>query len=500
MRDSVDSVELNNLLSSLNIGKDRYPNNTIKLEATTSESDEDYCVETATSNNIEDALDFSTTPINTKPTGRFLPSYEISKNQEIIDLVDDGTDIEDDDDDNVIVMPTTARKTINLIDSSSEEEDETDVQLVLSRSSRKEINLIDSSSDSEDEDTATQTKSALPPTSASLLLPSLTAILQRPGGSKDVLSSLSTNITKTKQEAKYDFDFSTSPDEPSLPPSLPPALAHINGGGATMSHAAFAKKRTQLARDIYTKYNSLVFNNVLPSDMDISWNKRLATTAGLTHYKREVLADPLTPSRYTARIELSCKVLDTPEKLERTMVHEMCHCAAWLVDHVAKPPHGAVFKTWADRAMRAAPHLDVSTCHAYEIFYAFQYQCSGCNQTYGRHSNSIDCSKKVCGVCRGRLEFLGKFERGGSPAKTRKPSAFNLFIKDNFATAMKEKGPGAVSSEVMKELTAKWKAQRTSGENIENSNSTAGDGNNNNNTSVTKHVDTTADLFINLAI
>lgn len=196
-------------------------------------------------------------------------------------------------------------------------------------------------------------------------------------------------------------------------------------------------------------------------------------------------------------------MLDTPEKLERTLVHEMCHCAAWLVDHVAKPPHGSVFKSWADRAMRAAPHLDVSTCHAYEIFYAFQYQCSGCNQTYGRHSNSIDVSKKVCGVCRGRLEYLGKFERGGSPAKTRKPSAFNLFIKDNFSTAMKESGPGAVASEVMKELTAKWKAQKTSGgdggENIDSNKSDVG-GKDNNNTITTKNSDSAANLLINLAI
>jgi predicted SprT family Zn-dependent metalloprotease len=270
-----------------------------------------------------------------------------------------------------------------------------------------------------------------------------------------------------------------------------------------LSHAAFAKKRTQLARDLYTKYNALVFSNMLPSDLDISWNKRLATTAGLTHYKREVLADPLMPSRYTARIELSSKVLDTPEKLERTMVHEMCHCAAWLVDHVAKPPHGAVFKSWADRAMRAASHLDVSTCHAYEIFYAFQYQCSGCNQTYGRHSNSIDVSTKVCGICRGRLVFLGKFERGGSPAKQRKPTAFNLFIKDNFSAAMKERGPGAVAGDVMKDLTAKWKAQKNTsggGENVDgNRDSRAAEGSKASDGNAT-NVDSAADLFINLAI
>lgn len=33
-------------------------------------------------------------------------------------------------------------------------------------------------------------------------------------------------------------------------------------------------------------------------------------------------------------------------------VHEMCHVAAWLIDHTAKPPHGPAFKAWAARAMK----------------------------------------------------------------------------------------------------------------------------------------------------
>ena len=46
---------------------------------------------------------------------------------------------------------------------------------------------------------------------------------------------------------------------------------------------------------------------------------------------------------YTARVELSSKVLDCFGKLERTLCHELCHVAAWLVDHIAMPPHGTVF-------------------------------------------------------------------------------------------------------------------------------------------------------------
>lgn len=303
----MDSNELNNLLSVLRIGnsahKNSYHNNSLKLEATTSESDEDqnYCVEVFQ----EDAIDFSSTPANSKLSGRTLPSYTSMQFPETIDLVNDGTDDEDDEE-NVIAMPTTARKTINLIDSSSseDEDDDTAFKPAAPKSLRKAINLIDSSS--EDEEESLKQRPAPLPQTASLLLPSLSAALQRPGGSKDILSSLATSNTNQRHHGD---DLSNTSEPPPLPPLLPQALLTTNDVcGSTMSHAAFEKKRTQLARDVYAKYNSLVFKNVLPSDLDISWNKRLATTAGVTHYRREVLADPLLLSRYTARIELSKKV------------------------------------------------------------------------------------------------------------------------------------------------------------------------------------------------
>ena len=45
-----------------------------------------------------------------------------------------------------------------------------------------------------------------------------------------------------------------------------------------------------------------------------------------------------------------------------------------------------------------------------------RWQCSNgtCLQEYGRHSNSIDVTKKVCGACRSPLVFLGKFKPDGT--------------------------------------------------------------------------------------
>ena len=50
--------------------------------------------------------------------------------------------------------------------------------------------------------------------------------------------------------------------------------------------------------------------------------------------------------------------------------------AALLLNHQAKPPHGPMFKAWANSAMAAYPDMEVTTCHAYAIHMPFHWQCS----------------------------------------------------------------------------------------------------------------------------
>jgi len=64
---------------------------------------------------------------------------------------------------------------------------------------------------------------------------------------------------------------------------------------------------------------------------------------------------------YHARVELSSKVVDSYERLRATLLHELCHAAAWLLDHKAKPPHGEHFQHWADRC--APPPIPPPTPH-----------------------------------------------------------------------------------------------------------------------------------------
>jgi hypothetical protein len=149
--------------------------------------------------------------------------------------------------------------------------------------------------------------------------------------------------------------------------------------------------------------------------------------------------------------------VDTEDKLRNTLCHEMCHAAAFLVDGVSKPPHGTHFRAWAARAMRAHPGLDIQRCHSYDIHYKYTYACVGeCGQTYGRHSRSIDVASKRCGRCFGALVLQPRLKADGTPAATRGPSAFAVYVKENFAAVKGELGP-ASHADVMRELGARFK-------------------------------------------
>lgn len=183
-------------------------------------------------------------------------------------------------------------------------------------------------------------------------------------------------------------------------------------------------------------------------------------TAGLTHFSRKVLPSGIL--KFDARIELSTKVLDNPQRLRMTLAHEMCHVAAWLLSHTAKPPHGRVFYGWAQNFTDAYPGMTITTCHNYDIAYAFQWQCSneGCGRTYGRHSNSLDITKKVCGICHGRLISLGRRNADGTPAKQRPPNAYSLFVKAHYASVVKAAPARTPQRVVMQALAKKWVAHK----------------------------------------
>ncbi|KAK9811089.1 hypothetical protein WJX73_001706 [Symbiochloris irregularis] len=266
--------------------------------------------------------------------------------------------------------------------------------------------------------------------------------------------------TVKRQPSRWRIDSSDSEGDQASKAGKTPSQLQQGGEGAVeaLTAAQFKRQRSALAQQLFSLYNAQVFQGRLPQDLDISWNSKLTTTAGLTQYQRSAHTgkDEL---QYTAQVQLSSKVVDCYEKLQRTLLHELCHVAAWLLDHVAKPPHGAAFKVWAIKAMRAFPGLEVTTCHTYAIHMPHQWQCSNgrCGQMYRRFTKSLDTSKRCCGVCRHPLTYLGKFSADGTESRARNGNSFSAFVKQNFAAVKAAQGPATPHREVMRELSNRWR-------------------------------------------
>ena len=234
------------------------------------------------------------------------------------------------------------------------------------------------------------------------------------------------------------------------PPSSSKAAAHSRN---TACPALTKHNRVQLARDVYCSFNQLAFNDRLPAELPIEWCNKLSTTAG--HCRL------MNGSSRGCIITLAVKVIDSYERLRKTLAHEMCHAAAWLIDGCNRPPHGRTFRHYAQLCERRLPSLTISTCHTYAIYYPWRYRCTAphCGQEVGRHTDSLDVEASRCGRCGGRLVRLGKFARDGTPVAVRQVKGFAAFVKAQQARVRAE-NPGTPQRAVMGLLSAEWKRQR----------------------------------------
>lgn len=193
----------------------------------------------------------------------------------------------------------------------------------------------------------------------------------------------------------------------SLSVSTPSTASHPD---ARLYKINFATKKDELASRLFKLYNSEVFNNQLPADMSIKWNPKMRGTAGFCYSKRKKLRTGIVR---LARVELAPRVVDRADRLRDTLVHELCHAAAWVVDGVLDG-HGAVWQAWAERAMARFPELPpIRRCHNYQIATKFTYRCTVCGYSINRQSRSIDTERKRCGHCLGRLELLFNRKKRG---------------------------------------------------------------------------------------
>ncbi|TEB39127.1 hypothetical protein FA13DRAFT_1725086 [Coprinellus micaceus] len=169
------------------------------------------------------------------------------------------------------------------------------------------------------------------------------------------------------------------------------------------------------AQTLFAEINRTVFQQQLPEDTKLNWNKRLLTTAGRAKWHRS------KEGVQTAEIELAEKILTSSERIRNTLSHEMCHLASWIMDKEIKEAHGKFWKAWTRRVMQKYPDIDISTRHDYNIEHPYKWKCAKCDKIYGRFSKSIKPDECLCGACReGRL--IPQFTTNPRAPKTPKMS------------------------------------------------------------------------------
>ncbi|XP_054845299.1 germ cell nuclear acidic protein isoform X2 [Eublepharis macularius] len=216
----------------------------------------------------------------------------------------------------------------------------------------------------------------------------------------------------------------------------------------------FRTKKEEMAQSLYAFYNSTVFEQKLPERMEISWNKKMRKTAGCCITGQ--LKEPGSRQRY-ARIMLSEKVCDSADRLRDTLIHELCHAAAWLI-HGVQDGHGHFWSLYAKKSASVHPELPVvSRCHNYEIKYKFSYECSQCQNKIGRHSKSLDTQRFVCALCKGQLVLREPTRKDGTPAKAPL-TPFAKYVKENYASA-KQSQQGLSHGAIMRKLSADFASQ-----------------------------------------
>ncbi|CAH1643947.1 unnamed protein product [Spodoptera littoralis] len=206
---------------------------------------------------------------------------------------------------------------------------------------------------------------------------------------------------------------------------------------ALQYHDNYKNLKEQLARRLFVEFNKNVFDNVMEADLPILWDPRFRTTAGTT--TNRMIKNAKGERIRTSTIKLSTKVLDRPQRLRDTLIHELCHAATWLIDFELKAGHGPLWNKWAKRALKVYPELgEISRCHDMQIHYKYSYKCTKCGYSVNRHSKSIDITKKCCGYCHGKFELvLNKKNKDGVVVSTRakKPNYqdFSMHVNENYS-------------------------------------------------------------------
>ena len=340
-----------------------------------------------------------------------------------------------------IAFPPITQRAIAICDSDSENED--------GKSNSSPVHEIRKKLSFNNDDSEDSSTSEFDPGD---YVPPRSTVTKDPIKTSCQTSKINTRrkITSDKQQHGTHNGFLVSLSE-----VVPIANAHPD---AKKYRIDFKSNKEALCNYLFKLYNEKVFDKKLPEDLSIEWNIRMRGTAGFCYNKKSLKT--LGGVTKSSRIVLATKVLDTPDRLRDTLIHEMCHAAAWLINNVSDG-HGPFWTGWANKAMKTLPELPpIRRCHDYKIKTKFTYKCVGCGYSIGRHSKSLDIERKRCGHCYGKFELLlNKTTKDGTvqvQTPKREPTGFALYVKQNYNFVKKDRNMR--HAEVMKTLGQQFSA------------------------------------------
>ena len=134
----------------------------------------------------------------------------------------------------------------------------------------------------------------------------------------------------------------------------------------------FKDCKQELLNECYAIFNEAVFENKLPKTTKLIWNPKLTSSGG---YCRKLVQN----KKASVEIHISVKVCDKPDRMRDTLIHEMCHAAAFLIDGLLKDAHGPAWQRWTSVANSKYKNIPLITrCHAYKTEKKFIYRCQEC--------------------------------------------------------------------------------------------------------------------------
>ena len=205
---------------------------------------------------------------------------------------------------------------------------------------------------------------------------------------------------------------------------------------------AFAKRRKCLADTSYAVFNEKVFGNKLPTNLPITWElkKGCAGYCLLTGNKNYPTVD---------LINLCPNYNKTESDMKTTLLHEMCHAAAWLFDK--KVTHCKVWLKYIKIAERHYPEyspIGRSLLSGWE----YPYFCSNvnCSAEFFSHTRS---TRKFCRKCNFPI-VLPPFWR--EPARFARPlNKFACYVQSNYQK-VKQENPSLSHKELMEIISKNY--------------------------------------------